>query len=213
MITQFQPPCYVQGHQPLDQTAQSCIQPGLECLQGWGIHNLLGCFLMKEQGGQEPNTHLLVQLLKVLSLLFFINFVSPVLYCMQSQLCPWLQHQLLRCDTSFRQCKMTATWPRRMCDSYQCCFQAELQSTQDNIHHHFFHKLIYSEIIKNSLSEILRNSYNCKSVKQVKCMLTKWLFLTQLHKNRISLLFGGKNFYNNSSQIWNEEKRTSVGAQ
>lgn len=77
----------------------------------------------------------------------------------------------------------------------------------------FFHKLIYSEIIKNSLSEILRNSYNCKSVKQVKCMLTKWLFLTQLHKNRISLLFGGKNFYNNSSQIWNEEKRTSVGAQ
>ena len=38
MITKFQPPCYVQGHQPLDQDAQSCIQPGLECLQGWGIH-------------------------------------------------------------------------------------------------------------------------------------------------------------------------------
>jgi len=30
-----------QGHQPLDQTAQSHIQPGLECLQGWGIHSLL----------------------------------------------------------------------------------------------------------------------------------------------------------------------------
>ena len=35
-------PCYVQGHQPPDQAAQSHIQPGLECLQGWGIHNLLG---------------------------------------------------------------------------------------------------------------------------------------------------------------------------
>jgi len=30
-------PCYVQGHQPADQAAQSHIQPGLECLQGWGI--------------------------------------------------------------------------------------------------------------------------------------------------------------------------------
>jgi len=28
-------PCYVQGHQPADQAAQSHIQPGLECLQGW----------------------------------------------------------------------------------------------------------------------------------------------------------------------------------
>ena len=35
-------PCYVQGHQPPEQAAQSHIQPGLECLQGWGIHNLLG---------------------------------------------------------------------------------------------------------------------------------------------------------------------------
>jgi len=33
---------YVQGHQPPDQAAQSHIQPGLECLQGWGIHSLLG---------------------------------------------------------------------------------------------------------------------------------------------------------------------------
>jgi len=29
-------PCYVQGHQPAAQAAQSYIQPGLECLQGWG---------------------------------------------------------------------------------------------------------------------------------------------------------------------------------
>jgi len=35
-------PCYVQGHQPPDQVAQSHIQPGLECLQGWGTHSLLG---------------------------------------------------------------------------------------------------------------------------------------------------------------------------
>jgi len=36
------PPCYVQGRQPADQAAQSHIQPGLGCLQGWGIHSLLG---------------------------------------------------------------------------------------------------------------------------------------------------------------------------
>ena len=34
--------CCVQGSQPADQAAQSHIQPGLECLQGWGIHSLLG---------------------------------------------------------------------------------------------------------------------------------------------------------------------------
>ena len=35
-------PCYVQGRQPADQAAQSHIQPDIECLQGWGIHSLLG---------------------------------------------------------------------------------------------------------------------------------------------------------------------------
>ena len=35
-------PCYVQCHQAADQAAQSHIQPGLECLQGWGIHSPLG---------------------------------------------------------------------------------------------------------------------------------------------------------------------------
>ena len=35
-------PCYVQGCRQSDQAAQSHIQPGLECFQGWGIHNLLG---------------------------------------------------------------------------------------------------------------------------------------------------------------------------
>jgi len=42
MIIEFQLPSYVQGLQPPDQAAQSHIQPGLECFQGWGIHNLLG---------------------------------------------------------------------------------------------------------------------------------------------------------------------------
>ncbi|SFW05231.1 Uncharacterised protein [Chlamydia abortus] len=42
MIVEFQAPCHVQGRQPLERAAQSHIQPGLECLQGWGIHNLLG---------------------------------------------------------------------------------------------------------------------------------------------------------------------------
>jgi len=42
MIIEFQPPCYVQGHQPPDQAAQSHIQPDLGCLQGWGNHSLLG---------------------------------------------------------------------------------------------------------------------------------------------------------------------------
>ena len=39
-------PHHRQGHQPLhlilDQAAQGSIQPGLEHLQGWGIHSLSG---------------------------------------------------------------------------------------------------------------------------------------------------------------------------
>jgi len=35
-------PCCVQGRQPAAQAAQSHIQPGPECLQGWDIHSLLG---------------------------------------------------------------------------------------------------------------------------------------------------------------------------
>ena len=51
MIIKFQPPCYVQGRQPPARAAQSPIQPGLECLQEWGIHNLLG------QPVPEMNSH------------------------------------------------------------------------------------------------------------------------------------------------------------
>ena len=37
-----QPPCHEQGHLPLDQVAQSPVQPALECCQGWGIYNVSG---------------------------------------------------------------------------------------------------------------------------------------------------------------------------
>ena len=36
------PSCSEQGHLPLDQVAQSLIQPDLKCYQGWGIHNFAG---------------------------------------------------------------------------------------------------------------------------------------------------------------------------
>jgi len=35
-------PCHEQGHLPLDQVAQSSIQPGPEHCQGWGIHRFSG---------------------------------------------------------------------------------------------------------------------------------------------------------------------------
>jgi len=42
----LQPPCHRQGCQPpyltLDQAVQDPIQPGLEHLQGWGIHSHSG---------------------------------------------------------------------------------------------------------------------------------------------------------------------------
>jgi len=41
-ITWFQPPCHEQGHLPLDQVAQSSIQPGLERFQGGGSHSFSG---------------------------------------------------------------------------------------------------------------------------------------------------------------------------
>ena len=37
-----QPPCNEQGHLQLDQVAQSPVQPGVECFQGWGIYH---CYL------------------------------------------------------------------------------------------------------------------------------------------------------------------------
>jgi len=41
-IIWFQPLCHEQGHLPLDQVAQSSIQPGLEHCQGGGIHSFSG---------------------------------------------------------------------------------------------------------------------------------------------------------------------------
>jgi len=36
------PTCGKQGHLQPDQVAQSPVQPGLECFQGWGLHDLSG---------------------------------------------------------------------------------------------------------------------------------------------------------------------------
>jgi len=41
-IIWFQPPCHEHGHLPLDQVAQSSIQPGLEHCQGGGTHSFSG---------------------------------------------------------------------------------------------------------------------------------------------------------------------------
>jgi len=41
-IIWFQTPCHEQGHIPLDQVAQSSIQPGLEHCQGGGSHSFSG---------------------------------------------------------------------------------------------------------------------------------------------------------------------------
>jgi len=37
-----QPPCHKQGQLHPEQVAQSPVQPGLECLQGWGIDHQSG---------------------------------------------------------------------------------------------------------------------------------------------------------------------------
>jgi len=37
-----QPPCSEHGYVQLDQAAQSPVQPGLECFQGWGLHYFSG---------------------------------------------------------------------------------------------------------------------------------------------------------------------------
>ena len=41
-IISFQLPCHGQGHLPLDQVAQSPIQPDFDHFQGWGIHSFSG---------------------------------------------------------------------------------------------------------------------------------------------------------------------------
>jgi len=41
-IIWFQPLCHEQGHLPLDQVAQSSIQPGLEHCQAGGIQSFSG---------------------------------------------------------------------------------------------------------------------------------------------------------------------------
>ena len=90
-MIEFQHPCYVQGHQPPDQAAQSHIQPGLRCFQGWGIHNLLGWPIPVHHHPRVTNFLLISNLnlpclsLKpfplVLSLSTLINSRSPSCLC------------------------------------------------------------------------------------------------------------------------------------
>ena len=91
MIIEFQPSCYVQGRQPPDQAAPSHIQPGLECLQGWGIHNLLGqrvlvhhyplskCLMSKYTFCQSDNEIILFQKIPVFNQFTQLND-KPFIY-------------------------------------------------------------------------------------------------------------------------------------
>ena len=88
MITEFQTPCNVQGCQPLDQAAQSHIQPGLECLQAFttSLGNLFLCVttLCVKNFFLISNLNLPCPILKpfpvVLSLSTLINSHSPFLF-------------------------------------------------------------------------------------------------------------------------------------
>jgi len=75
-------PCYVQGRQPAAQAAQSHIQPGLECLQGWGIHSLLGQPVQCLTTLWGKNFHLISNLnLPCLSLKPFHFSCEPAMPC------------------------------------------------------------------------------------------------------------------------------------
>ena len=114
-------PCYVQGHQPADQAAQSHIQPGHECLQGWGIHSLLG--------QPVPVHQCLYHAENTLGLFFKISSV-----CIGKSL-----HYLLHPPNSpLALCPSTVPWcylgkpPERSCEmvlspSTEVCTQQQLQ--------------------------------------------------------------------------------------
>ena len=73
-IMQFQPPCYSQGHLPLDQVAQSPIQPGPECFQGGGIQNLTG---KPVPVSHHPHFKLFLTNIQSKSTLFQSKTISP----------------------------------------------------------------------------------------------------------------------------------------
>jgi len=52
-----QSPCCKQGHLQLDQVAQSPVQPGLECFQGWGLYCLSGQPVPVLPQEQQPQPH------------------------------------------------------------------------------------------------------------------------------------------------------------
>jgi len=69
-----QPPCSEQGHLHLGQAAQSPIQPGLECFQGWGIDHLSGLLGVKSLDFASVTSAGSVFFLKFLSLLSLQSF-------------------------------------------------------------------------------------------------------------------------------------------
>ena len=76
MIMEFQPHCYVQGHQPPDRAAQSHIQPGLEMPcngRTWSIPLRQMSFSLPAISGCEDISHYYCSLLLLsLSVLFII---------------------------------------------------------------------------------------------------------------------------------------------
>jgi len=90
-------PCYVQDRHPAAQAAQSHIQPGLECLQGWGIHSLLG------QPVQCVNT------LWGKNFLLISNLNLPCLSSLRSlptQTVLWFCPEAMWCTTGGKTCPM-----------------------------------------------------------------------------------------------------------
>jgi len=80
-------PCYVQGRQPVDEAAQSHIQPGLECLQEWGstisLGNLFQCwscqqiylFILQQGLFKIPCSYPIIS--KLFSVSKYLTFTAP----------------------------------------------------------------------------------------------------------------------------------------
>ena len=99
-------PCYVQGCQSPAQAAQSHIQPGLECLQGWGIHSLLG------QPGNSASPPWVKNLLLISNLNFLcLSWIPTRLrHC---KLCPMSHVIKMHCLPVPGEVRRGAAWRKR----------------------------------------------------------------------------------------------------
>ena len=89
-ITQFQIPCHGQGYLPLDQVAQSPIQPDLEHFQGWSIHNFSGQPLPLSR---HPHHEKFLPYVQSKSTLFQLKTVAPCSVTTGSVLCSAVSEQ------------------------------------------------------------------------------------------------------------------------